>query len=461
MFEFWRFKSISLEQYTLLTANYDVPLVILSVFVSSLAAYSALVVLERAWASQNQKLTQRWLLFGSLVMGIGVWAMHFTGMLAYMMPISMSFSFPITVLSVFPAILGAFFALRKLAKLHFSFIQIQMSALSLALGIGCMHFIGMEAMKTNALMNYELGLFLLSLLCAHLLATMALYLIVASYKAVSNKFIVNLVCTIVMGMTVAGMHYVGMASVSFYLSTSVTVATTTMLHNSLGLSFAIAGIIAIFVATTILCSIVEQRLAAAELVARQSTIREKDIIEHMANGLLIIKDSGQVTLTNSAALKMFGYSAKQKENWLLEQLIPDFTYKKLCEDSILSTPKIINKTITNEGIRNDGELFPIEAHFSVMPIMINSQITFNCVISDISSKIELESQLQQAQKLESIGQLAAGIAHEINTPTQYVTDNTSFLQSAFDSCLAILNASKTLSNKTIAQLSEDDLFKLR
>lgn len=51
--------------------------------------------------------------------------------------------------------------------------------------------------------------------------------------------------------------------------------------------------------------------------------------------------------------------------------------------------------------------------------------------ADISERKTLEAQLVQAQKLESIGQLAAGIAHEINTPTQYVGDNTRFLQDAF------------------------------
>ncbi|MBW2014129.1 MAG: response regulator [Deltaproteobacteria bacterium] len=52
--------------------------------------------------------------------------------------------------------------------------------------------------------------------------------------------------------------------------------------------------------------------------------------------------------------------------------------------------------------------------------------------SDITKRRHLESQLAQALKLESIGQLAAGIAHEINTPTQYVGDNTRFLQEAFE-----------------------------
>jgi PAS domain S-box-containing protein len=52
--------------------------------------------------------------------------------------------------------------------------------------------------------------------------------------------------------------------------------------------------------------------------------------------------------------------------------------------------------------------------------------------SDVTKRKILESQLAQAQKLESIGQLAAGIAHEINTPTQYVGDNIRFLKDAFD-----------------------------
>jgi two-component system, NtrC family, sensor kinase len=53
------------------------------------------------------------------------------------------------------------------------------------------------------------------------------------------------------------------------------------------------------------------------------------------------------------------------------------------------------------------------------------------VMLDITEKMALEQELRQAQKLEAIGQLAAGIAHEINTPIQYIGDNTSFLQEAF------------------------------
>ncbi len=60
--------------------------------------------------------------------------------------------------------------------------------------------------------------------------------------------------------------------------------------------------------------------------------------------------------------------------------------------------------------------------------------------ADITERKQLERQLAQSQKLRSIGQLASGIAHEINTPTQYVGDNTRFLQDAFADLMGVLNA---------------------
>jgi signal transduction histidine kinase len=69
---------------------------------------------------------------------------------------------------------------------------------------------------------------------------------------------------------------------------------------------------------------------------------------------------------------------------------------------------------------------------------------FTIIGADITERKLLEKQLAQAQKLRSIGQLASGIAHEINTPTQYVGDNIRFLKDAFEDILGVLRDSDDL-----------------
>jgi signal transduction histidine kinase len=78
---------------------------------------------------------------------------------------------------------------------------------------------------------------------------------------------------------------------------------------------------------------------------------------------------------------------------------------------------------------------------TVSPFQLSSANDLGVLIlgHDITDRRLLESQLAQAQKLEAIGQLAAGIAHEINTPTQYVNDNTRFLQEAFHDLATLMN----------------------
>jgi PAS domain S-box-containing protein len=74
----------------------------------------------------------------------------------------------------------------------------------------------------------------------------------------------------------------------------------------------------------------------------------------------------------------------------------------------------------------------------------NQKAGFIVTGADVTHRLSLEAQLRQAQKLEAIGQLAAGIAHEINTPTQYVGDNTRFVKDAWESLASLLDQSRHL-----------------
>ena len=93
--------------------------------------------------------------------------------------------------------------------------------------------------------------------------------------------------------------------------------------------------------------------------------------------------------------------------------------------------------------RGNGTSFPVE--YTSTPIREEGKVT-GAVLTfrDVTEKITLESQLAQAHKLESIGQLAAGVAHEINTPTQYIGDNTRFLQDTFHDLRKLLDSFDSL-----------------
>ena len=77
-------------------------------------------------------------------------------------------------------------------------------------------------------------------------------------------------------------------------------------------------------------------------------------------------------------------------------------------------------------------------------VVAEGQHLVSAIMRDLTKQKQLQCELAQAQKLESVGQLAAGIAHEINTPTQYVGDNTRFLQDAFGDINTVLDRCGTL-----------------
>ena len=171
-----RFLDPTVDPTLALPSAYDPTLVTVSVLMASLAAYAALGLAGRIKAAENRRTKQLWLGAGATAMGIGIWAMHFIGMLAFRLPIVVAYNLGITLLSVAPAVVASSIVLYVTSRAEIRFSQLVLAGTMMGLGIGTMHYTGMAAMRMAADMYYDPLLFGLSLIVAVGLATAALYI---------------------------------------------------------------------------------------------------------------------------------------------------------------------------------------------------------------------------------------------------------------------------------------------
>src|SRR5713101_2004449 len=171
----WGFLDSSSDPRLALAGTYDPVLVILSVVISSLAAYAVLGLAERIHAADKPLAKRAWLAAGAVTMGIGVWAMHFIGMLAFRLPVRVNYDVWITLLSVAPAVLASGIMLYVISQARISPGKLILGGALMGAGIGVMHYTGMAAMRMDAVMRYDPLLFIVSVIVAVVLATTALY----------------------------------------------------------------------------------------------------------------------------------------------------------------------------------------------------------------------------------------------------------------------------------------------
>jgi len=201
----------------------------------------------------------------AITMGGGIWSMHFIGMLAFTMPIPMSYDVGLTVLSLLLAIFVTSAGFYIICRQSVSPLRLVLSGIFMGLGIVAMHYTGMAAMRGHAGLSYDPLFVALSVVIAIGAATAALWL---AFR--TTDLWQKLVAAAVMGLAISGMHYTGMQAAIFAPLGAAHEAQGSLDQTNLAL--AIAAITFVILSFALIASLFEQKRAEDALHQAQADL---------------------------------------------------------------------------------------------------------------------------------------------------------------------------------------------
>ncbi len=319
---------------TALPSSYDLLQVALSVLIATSASYVGLDLAGRVTATSGRARLV-WLIGGSTAMGIGIWAMHFVGMLAFRLPVPVEYDWPTVLLSLLVGILCSAFALVVVSRRKMGLTYALIGSVVMGCGIAGLHYIAMAAMRLPAECRFDFRVVALSVVLAAVFSFAALWLEFCFRDEPKNSVWRKLGSALVMGVAISAMHYTGMAAATFVPAAPSLVISHAVNISSLG-TLGIAATTLLVLGLAVLSSLVDRRfdaqafelaLAQARLelahVARVATMGEltASIAHEINQPLTAVVNNGTFALRQVAS----GAPNLEELREALEEIVNDGT----------------------------------------------------------------------------------------------------------------------------------------
>ncbi|GGN98181.1 EAL domain-containing protein [Saccharibacillus kuerlensis] len=371
--------------------TYNTGLVIVSCIISVLASYAALNLAGRIHLAQG-RLRAFWLFGGALSMGIGIWSMHFIGMLALQLPMQMTYHIPLVILSMIVPIIVSFIALWTVTRYKLSWRALCVGGLLLASGVVDMHYMGMSAMSMT--ITYNPWLVALSVMIA-LAASIAALGLMRKLRLEGSRLGYKLASALIMGAAIAGMHYTGMAAARFHvhdhhfplLGGSIVDMDKLMLIITLSSLFLIGF--------TIYGAFIDGRLNQKDKMIRSQEKWYRALYENNADGIISINTEEIITDMNPAILNLIGM---ERETFIgspvteIQRFFDPDTYREvrsLHDQSELSTAL----TYETQILHPQGQTL----HLGVVsvPVFVDGEVTgTHLIVRDITRQKQAQAQIE-------------------------------------------------------------------
>lgn len=347
--------------------------------------------------------------------------MHFLGMTAFELCLPVSYDPFITGLSAIPGVAAAWIALSLLIKTRISVTEVVLGGVLMGAGIGTMHYSGMAAMEMAPLLRYNFGMFSLSIVVAICLAMLSLWIKFGIAAAIKSRKMLGkhvLLASTVMGLAIAGMHYIGMAAARFVLPPGMeTSGQSSNIAVYLAISIAIVTLvlITIVLGVSLLFKYRDVMLRALESERIQSAITDTAV-----DAIVTVDDKGIIKTANPAVEHIYGYTQQEIIGMHAADMVTPERRHLYGDDffsqRVVPTEQIIGTGREVEVLRKGGERIPVR--LGVGYTKIDGKPVFVSFASDLRKRREMEDALRESEaKFRSLISNIPGMAYRcLNMP---------------------------------------------
>lgn len=376
-----------------LTGSYDHGLVVLSAVIAVLSSYTALDLAGRLTSARGLARTY-WLVGGATAMGIGLWSMHFTAMLAFRLPLQVLYHWPTVLLSLLLRIL--FFALALFVVSRKKMGQLRALGASLFLGVGlvALHYTSMAAMRLPAMSHYSPPLVALSVAVAIAFSLIFLELTFFFRDELPGRKLHKTAGALLMGAAISVMHYTNMAAASFTPSAEIPDSSHAVSISTI--AAADLAFVTLMVLGVALVTCLVDRL-------QKKTVLLDQLFEQAPQAITLLDAGNRVVRVNREFTRVFGYTSGECVGRQLSDLIiPEECREeeRRCEDLVAYGRRVEAETIRR---RKDGSRLNVSVVRA--PVSVPGRLILcYAAQSDISERKRAEEQLKRSEAYLAAGQ---------------------------------------------------------
>jgi len=375
-----------------LAGSYDYRLVAVSVVIAIAASYTALDLAGRVTAARGWAWLS-WLIGGATAMGIGIWSMHYTGMLAFTLPVPIKYDWPTVLLSLLPGVLSSAVALFVVSRPKMGALRAVAASIFMGGGIATMHYTGMAAMRLMAMCRYSPALVALSVVLAIAFSLIALWLAFFFRDESTGRRWRKVAGALLMGAAVSDMHYTAMAAASFTRSAAVP-------DLSHALSISTLGTAGIVLATLLVLGIALLTSLVDRLQEQKALLDE--LFEQAPQAVVLMNAGGRVIRVNREFTQIFGYTPQEAIGRSLSDLvIPDTAreeYRRYVE--LLSR----GQRVDGEGVRQRKDGSRLHVSIVAVPVSLPSGTALYGIYRDITESKRAGEELRRSEAYLAAGQ---------------------------------------------------------